>query len=416
MRIAFVTLPLASHTYVFTALARILGERGHDIVFLGLPDQARMVQDAGFDFIAFGESEFPDGEAKRRFDALAAMRGEEGITHIMQLLMKIGESALNDGQSALIESGANAAVLDFVVRGFEAVAIRCKCPYVHVSAALHSDYSGHTPMLFYDWKHEETPEALARNRAALKRFAQMTSPLRTKIQAYLEEGGVQLDWSDPYALISKRAWITQVPRAFDFPNPHWPPQFQHTGPFVDPHVRPHVEFPWDRLTGDPLIYASLGTMQSGSAALLRMIVEGAYKRGRQLVLSLGKNVRMEELGPVPEEVIVVQYAPQLELLQRAALCISHGGLNTVLESLIHGVPIVAIPLTNDHPGTAARIAYTHTGRFLRPSDASAERLRLLVDEVLADGSYAAAASKMSRIIAADAGFPRAINIVESALQ
>src|SRR6266853_6737775 len=55
---------------------------------------------------------------------------------------------------------------------------------------------------------------------------------------------------------------------------------------------------------------------------------------------------------------------RLSLLKRAALCITHAGLNTSLESLAQGVPMVAIPVTNDQPGVAARIAYTKTGEFV----------------------------------------------------
>lgn len=53
----------------------------------------------------------------------------------------------------------------------------------------------------------------------------------------------------------------------------------------------------------------------------------------QVVLSVGKNVNPENLGPVPSNTIVVRSAPQIELPQRAALCITHAGLNTTLESL-----------------------------------------------------------------------------------
>jgi zeaxanthin glucosyltransferase len=416
MRIAFVTLPLPSHTYALTALARGLQKRGHEIVFIGLLDQARMVQDAGFQFVSFAESEFPAGEASQQFHALGAKVGTEGILHTMQLLARIGKAALKDGGRALVESGADAAVLDFVLRGFDAVAIACNLPYVHVSAALHSDYSGHTPMIFYDWAYDESPEALARNRAALRAFSQLTSPLRASIQAYLEEAGVRLDWGDPYALLSRRAWVTQIPRAFDFPGTHWPSQFQHTGPFIDSYVRPDVEFPWKRLTDCPLVYASMGTIQNGSADLYRMIVDAAHKPGRQLVLSLGNNLHPDELGPVPENVVVVRYAPQLELLKRAALCITHGGPNTVLEALTCGVPLVAIPITNDQPGTAARIAHTHTGLFMRLGDASVEHLRSLVDEVLTDSAYTAAAKRMSNAIAEADGLSRAIEIIDGALK
>lgn len=41
--------------------------------------------------------------------------------------------------------------------------------------------------------------------------------------------------------------------------------------------------------------------------------------------------------------VVVRYAPQVELVKRAAAVITHAGLNTVLETLAEGVPLVALP-------------------------------------------------------------------------
>jgi zeaxanthin glucosyltransferase len=69
----------------------------------------------------------------------------------------------------------------------------------------------------------------------------------------------------------------------------------------------------------------------------------------QVVLSVGKNLNPHSLGPTPSNTLVVRSAPQIELLKRAALCITHAGLNTVLESLAQGVPMVAIPIAYSQP-------------------------------------------------------------------
>jgi zeaxanthin glucosyltransferase len=58
------------------------------------------------------------------------------------------------------------------------------------------------------------------------------------------------------ATMSELAWLTQTPKEFDFESFHWPPQFHYTGPFHDGRGRIESDFPWDRLTGEPLIYAS----------------------------------------------------------------------------------------------------------------------------------------------------------------
>jgi len=79
------------------------------------------------------------------------------------------------------------------------------------------------------------------------------------------------------------ASITQTPRAFDFESSHWPSQFHHTGPFHDGKGRQNVDFPWDRITGEPLIYASMGTILNGRVDVFRTIV-GALAKHNDLQL------------------------------------------------------------------------------------------------------------------------------------
>ena len=83
----------------------------------------------------------------------------------------------------------------------------------------------------------------------------------------------------------------------------------------------------------------MGTLQNGNADVFRTIAAAVSKlKGLQLVLSIGNLLSRDEIGAVPNNAIVVNNAPQLELLKKASVCITHGGLNTVLEALTQGVP------------------------------------------------------------------------------
>jgi len=90
---------------------------------------------------------------------------------------------------------------------------------------------------------------------------------------------------------------------------------------------------------------------------------------------------------VPNNAIIVKKAPQLELLKQASVCITHAGLNTVLESLAQGVPQVAIPVTYDQPGVAARIANKQTGVVTSLDKLTADHLSALLNEVLSNSTY-----------------------------
>jgi zeaxanthin glucosyltransferase len=180
------------------------------------------------------------------------------------------------------------------------------------------------------------------------------------VNDYAESMGLVVNWLDPNAITSPLAVITQTPREFDFPNIPWPEQFVYAGPFQDEAGRDSVPFPWERLTGETLVYASLGTVVNGIEDFYRIIIEAmSHVPSAQLVLSVGKNLSVEALGKLPAHTIAVQSAPQLALLKKAALCITHAGLNTTLEAITHGVPMVAIPIALDQPGS--RHASSSTG-------------------------------------------------------
>jgi MGT family glycosyltransferase len=136
----------------------------------------------------------------------------------------------------------------------------------------------------------------------------------------------------------------------------------------------------------------------------------------QVVLSVGKNIALENLGPVPSNTLVVRSAPQIELLKRAALCITHAGLNTTLESLAHGVPMVAIPIGYDQPGTAARIAHHGTGELIEVDELTTNRLRELIEKVLQDPSYREQAEYFQKVISKTRGLDVAADIIEQAFQ
>ncbi|MBC8067465.1 MAG: hypothetical protein IAG13_03950 [Deltaproteobacteria bacterium] len=224
-----------------------------------------------------------------------------------------------------------------------------------------------------------------------------------------------MDWASPTGSVSKLAFLTQLPKEFDFPRGAWPAQFHYTGPFHDSERREDTPFPWDQLTDKPLIYASMGTLVNGLVHVHRTILEAI--RGLpdlQVVLSIGANIDPDELGPVPENAIVVRTAPQLALLRRAALCITHAGLNTVLESLALGVPLVAIPNSHDQPGVAARIAHHGVGAFVEMSQLTADRLSTLVRDVTGQPSYRARAQYFQEVIAKTRGLDLAARLLERA--
>ena len=178
-----------------------------------------------------------------------------------------------------------------------------------------------------------------------------------------------------------------------------------------------MPFPWERLDGRPLIYASLGTLQNRLAEIFATIARAVEPLDAQLVISLGAADQDAAAiaSHLPGDPIVVSVAPQLALLARASLVISHAGLNTSLESLTQGVPLVAIPITNDQPGVARRLEWLGLAEVVLPRELSTRRLQRAVQRVLQTPGYRLRAEQRAAEIAAVNGLHRAAEIVEQAV-
>jgi MGT family glycosyltransferase len=387
-----------------TAVARHLQERGHEIVFL-YSSSAN-----GFPCISGDKDD--DMNANR--PEMSKLEGNEALAFYCSIAAKETEAIFKSLPRLLDKTGVEALLLDPIQFFVELAAMKSRIPYVTVANALYIDFSGYTPAGIFGWPHETTPEALTRNLQAITQAVRFCYNEGTK--SYAKELGFKTDLDHPSWVFSELAYITQLPKEFDFEHPLLPPQFHYTGPFRDGKGRPNVDFPWDRLTGEPLIYASMGTIMNGRADVFRTIAAGVAKRkDTQLVLSIGDRLNPEDIGPVPSNAILVNQAPQLELLKRTSVCITHAGLNTVLESLAEGVPQLAIPVTFEQPGVAARIAAKKTGVTMAFTDLTSKHLSTLLDEVLNCSTYRENAQKFQKIIGKTNGLSMAADIVERAL-
>jgi zeaxanthin glucosyltransferase len=435
MKLGFICVNGQGHLNPMTALARQLQKRNHEVVFLYSSDAAGLPvfpgeqqpapsvlrQPLPEDGYKGSSQQYSSEEAagQNATDKVIAevskMQGEDALQYGIKAIMGFTESILESLPATVEETGVDALLIDSAHFYVELGAIKLGIPYIHVASAMHHDYSGFTPLSFYGWPHENTAQAIARNREGVARFAGILERNRAGVESYADKVGLKVDWDDLDATVSPLAFITQVPLAFDFESSHWPTNLYHTGPFHDGMGRAKVDFPWEKLTGEPLIYASMGTVLNGNLDVFQTIVRALAKQtGVQLVLSIGKQLDPRQIVSAPKNAIIVQRAPQLELLKLASVCVTHAGLNTVLESLAQGVPQIAIPVTFDQPGIAARIAQKQTGVVTSLDKLTSDHLSELVDEVMTNGTYRSNAKKLQRQIVAANGLSVAADLVEKA--
>jgi MGT family glycosyltransferase len=147
-----------------------------------------------------------------------------------------------------------------------------------------------------------------------------------------------------------------------------------------------------------------------------MIAEACQDLDLQLVISLGGRFDPESFVDLPGNPLIVRYAPQLELLKLAEIVITHGGPNTVFESLLEGRPMVAIPLAYDQPAVSARLARLSVAEVLPVMRLSVRRIRTAVRKVLYSPRYREAAVKMQADLQSLHGVERAVELIEGVLE
>ena len=406
MKLGFICLDLPGHLNPMSALARQLQARNHEVVLLYSSGAA------GLPFVPGPEKD----HINENLPEVSKKQGEDALQFSVRMLLTQTEAILKSLPAIVQANRIDALIIDTVQFYAELGAMQLGMPYVHVANAVHFDYSGYTPLCCYGWPHETTPAALARNREGVAKWTNLLNSVNGGIKAHAESIGLKIDWDSIASTVSPLALITQVPQAFDFESSHWPSQLHHAGPFHNGKGRENVDFPWERLTGEPLVYASIGTILNGQVDVFRTIVTAVAKnKNLQLVLSIGDQIDPKRIGPVPNNAIVVKRAPQLELLKRATVCITHAGLNTVLESLAQGVPQLAIPITYDQPGVAARIAHKKTGVVTSLDKSTADHLASLLNEVLNDPTYRENARKLQKAITEANGLSVAADLIEESL-
>src|SRR5258708_20930039 len=403
MKLGFICPNVLGHLNPMAALARQLQARNHDVVFLYSSEAA------GLPCVPADEKD----QVNESRPEISKMQGEDALQFASHVVMAQTESMLKNLPEVVETNDVDALVIDSVNFYAELGAMQLGMPYLHVACAAHFDYSGYTPLCLYGRPHETTPQAFARNREDVARFVKIMENASAGVKAHAEKVGLKIDWDDPSSTISPLAFITQVPRAFDYESCHWAPQFHHTGPYHDGKGREPLNFPWERLTGEPLGYASMGTLLNGRLDVFQTLVTSLAKhKDLQLVLSIGDQIDPKQIGWVPSNTIIVKRAPPLELLKLTSVCITHAGLNTVLESLAQGVPQVAIPVTFDQPGVATRIAAKKTGVTMPFEKLTSDHLSTLLGEVLDNGVYRENARRLQDIIAKTNGLSMAADIVE----
>ena len=403
------------HLNPLIALSRQLVSRGHRVTFFQDSQLETRVRKCGLEFYPI-RMDKPSSRKHGEIDSRPSNRsGIAGLRDSVSRIVGDMEMSLRETPVALTQAGIDALIIDEIVLSGPTLAEALHLPYFLVSTSVPHRFGWAVPPCLSE--EENTSPYFSRLRNALLQVSvcRVRGPVRWRLDRYRRHVGL-----GPIRKIQKvfpeLAHITQLPECLDFARLILPTTFHYAGPFIDVAARPLVEFPWERLDGRPLIYASLGTRKNSRLAIFRFIAEACQNLDLQLVISLGGRLDPEMLDGLPGRPLVVREAPQLELLKKAELVITHGGVNTVLETLLEGKPMIVIPTAHDQPALAARLAWLNVAEVLSAKRLSTKQIGLALQNLLSNPSYRDTARNLQATIRSADGLKHAVDVIEEALE
>jgi len=407
--IVFMPFHWASDLNPTFALACKLRDRGHRVHYFGIPDTAERIRSQGFDFTPVFSRAFPEGTLQKQYESEAQGK-RYGVSEFRDRFQRTCE-LLREGEldRATRELCPDVLLTSSGTPWVGIAALQTGVPVISFSSTLISVEDAAVPPFISGLIPKDT--WLSRLRTWLewkklflyRRLYSRDWNISEELKALARDCGYPQEKIDFRVETWPRLLLPELvffPKELDFPRSRGPEEAFFIEASVDLE-RKDGAFAWDQIEQDkPLVYCTLGSVvtfkfPARAARFFQMFMDAMAQRpALQGAVAIGNYLKAAEFN-CPPNVLILSYAPQVEVLKRASLMISHAGVTGVKESAFMGVPMLLIPIFYDQFGNAARVVYHGLGTRLRVNEVSVFELSRLIDKVLDDSSYSARAKQMS---------------------
>lgn len=368
-KIVFFCIPAYGHTNPTLGVVRELVRRGHQVKYYSYEPFRAVIEAAGADFVPCDA-----------YDAQLGLTHKDGerigkdlafSTHVLvETTLALNDMVCRD----MAAWQPDCIVADSMAAWGKAVALKLGIPFV----------SSTTTFAF----NQESAKIMKQSfRELLAFFAAM--PKINKDVRRLQATGY------PVKSVLDLIQNDQNTHTIVYTSPEFQPcaeSFSDKYAFVGPSVRPARE--QVTKTHEKLVYVSMGTVVNDRLALYRNCIAALAGEDVQVILSVGEQVDIAALGPLPENVSVYPKVDQIAVLEQADAFLSHCGMNSASESLYFGVPLLCYPQTKEQGGVAARV--TALGAGLMLENPSVSCIKAAVKLLLSDTKIKANAEEIAR--------------------
>ncbi|MFZ0544044.1 MAG: macrolide family glycosyltransferase [Candidatus Promineifilaceae bacterium] len=390
-KIAYVGLPAHGHTNPTLPVMKELVERGHEVLYYNAEYFRPKVAPTGVSFRPLPEPLPTEKEVSEALHELinASQIISRMAPHLTRFL--ISEFEREKPDLVIYDS---AAMWGYIAARTHHIPNICFVTTFVLEGSIGT--IGFSTMLRFIWSIiPQTPNLLLWRRSMAQEFGKENS------------GGIT-EFADLNIVFTSKAFHPE--------NSFVDGRFRFVGPSLNQATR-DGDFPFAELKDGRKVYISLGTITNLDYAFYQAVFRAFADHPAQFILSVGKNTDIGQLGQIPDNFIVRNYVPQLEILQRVDAFITHGGMNSVHEGLYYGVPEIVVPHQIEQLLNGKRVAQTTTGILLgdkRPyGRVTAQELRQSLDELLHNPQYHQNADRIGRTLKDAGGYLRAVEEIET---
>jgi MGT family glycosyltransferase len=341
-RIALVNVPFRSHVAAMMRLADVLARQGHELIVWAPEEWRPRVEQLGARFEP-SAPEMPRLQGAALAAAFASITEREAERLIPQLHAHDVDLLIRDSQTPW-------AVVAAQYLGIPRIVSHPMFPMIGSNLALQAAEDGPS------------------DPAGRERFEQSWLAIARRWGVELADvRGLYHNTSEPTLTFTTEEIVgdQELPRAW-----------RCIGPLLPPPPPPRPE------RDPPLVYACFGTAQNRRTDLFRIVIAAMARQPvRLLVSGAGRSLTGEDLGATPSNVVVRESVPAMEVLAKASIHVTHGGCNSVHESLVAGVPMVCLPQAFDQIPLSRRVVRLGVGVIAEedPGDVARAVLALLGD-------------------------------------
>jgi MGT family glycosyltransferase len=394
-------------------VAGALVKRGHDVRVIADPVLADEVADAGARHVHWKRAPHrtvrtPESDLVKDWTFKTPIGAFNSMVDNL-LFGPLGDFVA-DVQEELAKEPADVVVSEMVMLGGTVAAEAAGIPSAALVSTIYPLPAKGVPPFGAGMKPARGPLGRARDAALLAVMSRTWQRGRPALNATRAANGLEpLDQAlDQLTRADKVLVLTS--ETFDFVSPELPPNVQYVGPRIADPV--WTGEGWTPPPGDdPLVLVGLSSTYMDQLGVLRRIAEALGSLPVRGVITTGPLIDPADIA-APPNVQVLRTAPHREVLEHAAVAITHCGHGTAMKALAHGVPMVCVPMGRDQLDVATRVVTRGAGVKVSPK-AKPTKLAAAVQQVLAEPGYRAGAQRLQAAIAAETAHDRAVEELEA---